>query len=188
MPGIQLIGAKGGRIVEVDEDGHLSTSTVSLTDMEHHNEEDGTAWSMPFDVIDPTSADDYFVYLQNTSDNLALHVRRIHISSTVVGFVEVQRVTGGVGNGTDVTLVNFNQGFSSKTPTGTFQTSVAFTGLVDGGKYAFQQLAVADTTYVITFHHDIILDKNGAIALNWVPSTGILTGTVYFFTKDPTKA
>ena len=183
MP-VQLIGAKGDRIMEVEaSSGRIRTQAVTESDMEDRNEA-GFAWALPFDAIDPTGADDKFVYIQNTESALNLHVRRIHISTTVVGFVEVLRVTGTAAGGSDVTLVNFNEGFATKTPTGTFQTGADITALTDGGKFAFQQLAVANTTYEITFHHDIILDKNGAIALNWVPATGILTGTVYFFLHE----
>lgn len=177
---IAIEGSKGNRIVEVSDEGRMHVAAVTETDMEHRNEE-GFVWSLPFDAVDPTSDNDIFVYIQNTEPSLNMHIRRIVLSSTVVGFVEVLRVTGTAVGGAAATLVNFNQGFSSKTPTGIFETGSDITALVDGGKYVFQQLAVANTTYTITLHHDIILDKNGAMALNWVPSTGILSGVVYFF-------
>ncbi len=73
--------------------------------------------------------------------------------------------------------------------------SVVIRGSVDGSnwttiatltKVGFSPaLDVVDRTYELTFHHDIILNKNGAIALNWVPATGILTGTVFFFLHRP---
>ena len=72
----------------------------------------------------------------------------------------------------------------AKTPEGVYQTGADITGLTYGGKFAFQQLPVADTNYDIFIPHDVILDKNGAIALNWVPATGILSGTVWFFLHD----
>lgn len=181
---IQIEGAEGNRIVEVNKNsGRMNVQAVTESDMEDRNEE-GFTWALPFDAIDPTGADDKFVYIQNTESTLNLHLRRIHVSSTVVGFLEVLRVTGTAAGGSDVTLVNFNESFATKTPTGIFQTGSDITGLTDAGKYMFQQLAVANTTYEITFHHDIILNKNGAVALNWVPGTGILTGTVYFFLHE----
>lgn len=182
MP-IQIIGAKGNRIVEVAEDGHLLTDAVVETDMEHVNEK-GLAWSMPFDAIDPTGADDVFLYIKNTESDFNLHVRRIRVSSTVAGMLEVIRVTGTAVGGGDSTLVNFNEAFSVKTPEGSFQTAVDITGLAKGGKYLFQQLTVADTNYDIFIPHDIILNKNGALAFNWVPATGILSGTVWFFLHE----
>ncbi len=179
---VQIIGSKHNRSAEVDSEGRFVTSAVTETDMEHRNES-GFTWSMPFDAIDPTGADDVFLYIQNLEPSLSMHIRRIRVSSTVAGMVEVIRVTGTAVGGSDVTLVNFNAGFSAKTPTGTFQTAVDITGLTDGGKYSFQRLA-ADTTHEIALHHDIILDKNGAIALNWVPASGVLSGTVYFFLHE----
>jgi hypothetical protein len=180
---VQLIGAKGNRIVEVTDEGRLHTNAVIETDMEKLNET-GFAWCLPFDAIDPTGADDIFVYLQNTEPSMDLHIRRIRVSSTVAGMLEVLRVTGTATGGDTATLLNFNDGFSSKTPTGIFETGVDITALADGGKYAFQQLPVADTTYDIHIPHDIILNKNGAMALNWVPATGILSGTVWFFLHE----
>lgn len=177
---VQIVGAKGSPIVESTPEGELRTAAVVETDMEKRNEK-GFAWSMPFDAIDPTGANDIFLYIQNTEPTLNLHIRRIQVSSTVAGMLEVIRVTGTATGGSDVTLVNFNEGFSSKTPTGVFQTAVDITNLTDGGKYAFQPLPVADTKYDLEIPHDIILDKNGAVAFNWVPATGILTGTVWFF-------
>lgn len=180
---VQIIGAKGNRIVEVSDEGHAQVDAVIETDMEHRNES-GFAWCLPFDAIDPTGADDIFVYMQNTEPSLDLHIRRIRISSTVVGMLEILRVTGTAAGGSTATLLNFNEGFSSKTPTGIFETGSDITALVDGGKYAFQQLPVADTNYDILFQHDIILNKNGAMALNWVPATGILSGTIWFFLAE----
>ncbi len=182
---MQLIGAKGNRIVEVDSiTGRLLVQAVTETDMEDRNEE-GFVWGIPFDAIDPTGADDKFLYIQNTEPSLNMHIRRGHASSTVAGRLEVQRVTGTAAGGSDVTLVNFNHGFATKTPTGIFQTGVDITGLTDGGVHRFQQLDTVDKTYEFTFHHDIILNKNGAVALHWVPGTGILTGMLYFFLHRP---
>lgn len=182
---VQLEGAKGNRVVEADSmTGRLLTQAVTESDMEAENEI-GQAFCLPFDAVDPTGADDIFAYLQNTEPALALHVRRIRISSTVAGMLEVLRVTGTPVGGAAATLVNFNEGFPTKTPDGVFETGSDITGLTDGGKYAFQQLAVADTNYDIFFPHDVILNKNGALALNWVPATGILTGTIYFFLHRP---
>lgn len=175
-----IVGAKGNRIMEVDEDGRALNNSVVETDMENRNE-NGFAWSFPFDAVDPTGADDIFLYIKNTESSLNLHVRRIRVSSTVVGMLEVIRVTGTPVGGSTATLVNFNQQFALNTPEGTFETGVDITGLTDGGKYAFQQLVAADTNYDIQIPHDVILNKNGALAFNWVPATGILSGTVWFF-------
>lgn len=178
-----IVGAKGNRIMEVNDEGRALTQAVTETDMEERNE-DGFAFSLPFDAVDPTGADDIFCYIKNTESDLNLHIRRIRVSSTVVGMLEVIRVTGTAAGGSGVTLLNFNDGFSSKTPEGIFETGSDITGLTDGGKYAFQQLAVADTNYDIQIPHDVILNKNGAFALNWVPATGILSGTVWFFLHE----
>lgn len=181
---IQIIGAKGNRIAEVSSLGRIEVEAVIESDMEEQNE-NGFAWSIPFDAIDPTDADDKFLYIQNTEPDKLLHIRRIRVSSTVAGMLEIIRVMGTAVGGSDVTLVNFNEGFSSNTPTGIFQTGSDITGITDEGKYAFQSLDTVDKSYDIFIPHDIILDKNGAVALNWVPASGILTGTIWFFLHPP---
>lgn len=50
-----------------------------------------------------------------------------------------------------------------------------------GGKYDFFELETGKTNILI-FEEDIILGNNGALALNWVPSTGILSGAIRFYT------
>ena len=180
---MRITGAKGNRDMEVSDAGRALTESVTESDMEHQNEQ-GVVWALPFDAVDPTAANDMFVYMKNEESLSTIHLRRIHVSSTVAGMLEVIAVTGTAVGGSEATLTNFNQGFSSKTPSGKFQTGSDITGLADTGKYAFQQLKNADQTYEITFHHDIILDKNGAIALNWVPATGILSGTLFFMLHE----
>ncbi len=175
---LTIIGPEGSTLDIVK--ARAQVDAVTNTDMEARNE-DGFVWSLPFDAVDPTGADDVFLYIQNTESDLNMHIRRFHVSSTVAGMVEAIRVTGTAVGGSAATLVNFNANFPLKTPDGVFETGVDITGLVDEGKYRFQQLKVADQTYEVTFHHDVILGKNGAFALNWVPATGILSGCVYFF-------
>ncbi len=180
---LTIIGATHKGVLEVDVDGRALTQAVVESDMENRNEK-GFAWSLPFDAVNPTAGDDIFAYLQNTDPSLSIHVRRIRVSSTVVGMLEVIRATGTAAGGSGVTLVNFNQAFAAKTPTGIFETGADITGLTDGGKYAFQQIVAIDTNYDIHIPHDIILGKNDAVALNWVPATGVLTGTIWFFVHE----
>ena len=59
-------GTGSGLKVKVDKDHRLETISTTLPDEHHVNQEREGSWAVPFDAIDPTGADDYFVYLQNT--------------------------------------------------------------------------------------------------------------------------
>ncbi len=175
-----------GKVIRVSSDGEEFVSARSEEQMLYTNQHEGKTWTMPFDALDPTDTDDIFGYIQNGETGFNLHVRHFRFNSTVAGYLEILRVTGTAVSGSGVTLVNENENFSADTPAGIFESGVNITGLVDGGKHEFIYLP-ALVTQNITIAHDIILGKNGAIALNWTSATGILTGTVKFFLHKPTE-
>ncbi len=178
-----LIGPNG-KIVKVSVDGELFTHSRTNEAMGYINQHDGKVWSMPFDAVDPTDADDYFGYIKNDSKDEDLHLRHFNFHSTVAGFLEIQRVTGTSVNGTSVTLVEENSRFAEETPEGTFESGVNITGLTDGGVHEFIYLE-ANKWMAHTIAHDIILGRNGSVGLLWTVSTGILTGVVKFYSHSP---
>ena len=180
-----LIGPNG-KLVKVTALGELFVHGTVDEEMHHQNEHEGEVFVLPFDAIDPDATDKIFGYIQNTDSDKDIHIRHFRFNSTVAGYLEIIRVTGTAAGGSDVVLTNENHNFSAQTPEGKFQSGTDITGLTDGGKHEFLYLP-ALTTVSLTVPHDIILGKNGAIALNWVPSTGILTGTVKFFTSKPSE-
>ncbi|MEE9586068.1 MAG: hypothetical protein V3W09_04125 [Nitrososphaerales archaeon] len=138
---------------------------------------DGLVWTIPFDVVDPTAEDDYFLYISNTgSTNLA--ITRIQVSSTVAGTLELQKVTGTSVGGSAVTLVNRKLGSANVPSSATIESAVDITGLTDAGVLEFIEL-VADTGRNINLTDDpVIISPNTAAALLWTVATGILTGNV----------
>lgn len=178
-----IVGANG-KLIKASKDGELFTHARTSEEMLYVNQHEGRAWTMPFDALDPTADDDIFGYIQNGDNDLNIHVRHFAFQTTVAGMLEVIGVTGTAVSGVGVTLTAENENFKSDTPAGIFESAVAITGLTDIGKHDFMYLETGKTNR-LTVAHDIILGKNGAVALNWVPSTGVLTGTVKFYTHAP---
>ncbi len=178
-----ILGANG-QIIKASKEGELFVHSRTSEEMLYANQHSGEAWTMPFDAFDPDATDKKFCYIQNGSNVVDLHIRHIDFYTTVAGFLEVMMVTGTATSGTPVVLVSENENFSTDTPDGIFEDGADIGGLTDVGKHAFMYLETGKVNH-FDIAHDIILGKNGAIALNWVPSTGILTGTVKFYTHTP---
>ncbi len=178
-----ILGANN-KLIKATADGELWVHARQSEEMLYANQHFGQAWTMPFDAFDPGATDKKFAYIQNGSNIVDIHIRHLDFYTTVAGFLEVIRVTGVATSGTGVVLVSENENFSTNTPDGIFEDGADIGGLTDGGKHAFMYLETGKVNH-FDIAHDIILGKNGAIALNWVPSTGVLTGTVKFFTHAP---
>lgn len=178
-----IVGANN-KLIKATSEGELWVHSRNSEEMLYANQHFGNAWTMPFDAFDPDATDKKFCYIQNGSNAVDIHVRHFDFITTVAGILEIIRVTGVATSGTGVTLVSENENFSTDTPDGIFEDGADIGGLTDVGKHAFMQLETGKNNR-LTIFHDIILGKNGAIALNWVPSTGVLTGTVKFYTHTP---
>ena len=178
-----ILGANG-QLIKASRDGELFVHARQSEEMLYANQHTGEMWTMPFDAFDPGATDKKFGYIQHGSNAVDIHVRHFDFYTTVAGFLEVIRVTGTATSGTPVVLVTGNENFSTNTPEGIFEDGADIGGLTDVGKHRFFYLETGKVNHMNIFH-DIILGKNGAIALNWVPSTGVLTGTVDFYTHTP---
>lgn len=141
----------------------------------------GKMWSMSFDAIDPTGADDYFAYLTNTGSETYV-IETIRISSTVTGILEFHKVTGTSSGGATMDITSRNLG-SAIAPTGTFETGVNLTGLANAGVLHYGAL-VADTPTEFTWRSGFLLTPGSAVALLWDTSTGILSGTFSIYTLN----
>ena len=134
----------------------------------------------PFDAVDPTGADDYFVYILYSGTG-ELHITDVRLTSTVAGFMEPQVVTGTAAGGTAVGLVNRNLG-SSKVPDGTYEFGVDITGLTDAGHLHHMWLQ-ANVEGHLGLNGHYIIQPGQAMALLWTAATGILSGTVSMYEK-----
>ena len=138
------------------------------------------AWSLPFDAIDPTAADDYFAYLKNNGAKTIV-IHRISSETTVAGTLEVHGVSGTAGGGqTARTPVNKTVD-SGPAPDITFETDPDITGLTDQGILEFIALDAAGEEVVRNFDEGIRVLTGRAVALLWDTSTGTLTGALHIY-------
>lgn len=167
------------RETEITTENRAQTDTVSRTIDQHINEVYEKHFSLTFEAIDPTGADDYFFYLKNTGTK-NIHITKARYKSTVTGAVELHYVTGTASSTTAVTPVNRYIG-SSKTITATAGTAADITGLTNGGVLSRYALSSTDTDFVINYPAHVILPPGQAIALLWDTSTGVLAGTIELY-------
>ena len=178
---LESAGTTGYKAI-IDKDGRVTTFSTTLPESHHVNQVTEKSWAIPFDAIDPTTSDDYFVYLKNT-DAAVRVIDRMAITSTVAGYLEIQEVTGPAGGGqATLTPVSFTVGGPAPVNF-TAESDPDITGLTEVGKLHFHWL-IAATTAHIEFPQTIRLKQNQAIALNWTVATGILTGSLEMYEEE----
>ena len=137
------------------------------------------AWFFPTDTIDPTAADDFFVYIKNGSPK-TLVVHRGTYESTVAGTIEFHHVTGTAGGSpTARDPVNLTLGGGPKPANLTFSDDPDITGLTSQGRVASLALGVAGTQEDLMVPEGIRIPSGQALALLWDTGTGILSGGLY---------
>ena len=138
------------------------------------------AWSLPFDAVDPTAADDLFAYLKNDGDKDII-LEQVDLISTVAGICELFRVTGTAAGVTAFAPVNKTNNAGDMPDASLSGYGVDITGLTDVGKYAFIELvAVTARDYKIP-HGGVRIKKTEAVALSWTQATGALTGALHIY-------
>lgn len=136
----------------------------------------GKTWSFTFTDVDPTDADDYFVYLTYTGDQ-ALLVTTARIATTVAGQLFMEKVTGTAAGITAFSPVSRNLG-SAIQPTGTFGYGVDITGLTAVGDPVLAVALPANQSVEFQSEVGIILTPGSAFGIRWGEATGVLTGTL----------
>jgi len=176
----QIKDATGtGKSLKVTDENRAATDSVSRSITQHINEIYEKHFSITFDAIDPTGADDYFLYFKNTGTK-NIHLTKFRLRSTVVGSVELHRVTGTASSGTTLTPVNRFLG-STNAVTSTIETDPNFTGLSEAGVLIRLRLDTVDKDYTVDAPSHIIIPPGQAIAGLWDAATGALSGTVDFY-------
>lgn len=171
-------GTGTGFRAKVNSRNQLAVQSIYHSLYMHEALNSGRAWTIPFDAVDPTGADDYFVYIRNDSAIYNLILVALNASSTVAGTLELQTVTGTPSGGSNITLVAKKIG-TTLAPDITAQSGVDITGLTDGGVHEFVELfTTVWTESVRLMDRPIIIPQSQAAALLWTESTGILTGKV----------
>jgi hypothetical protein len=172
--GMQIESGTGkGYTAGVDNQNRILSFTTSESLDHHINVASGKVWSIPWENIANTGADDYIIYIKNTGSK-DLYFEDIRISCSAATQIEIHHVTGTAGGSlSNITPVSRNLG-SSSSPSATIQSSSDVTGLTNAGVLAFKQCPVADTDYELRIPGDIIIPKGKAIAV-LVETTSITT-------------
>lgn len=185
MPRVDGRGSSGGGINEaiVDATGRLHVEADTRPIEEEINEDNARAWAIVVEDLDPTDADDYFLYIKNTGEK-SLELYEIEFETTVVGSIELHHVTGTASGDSDPVPVNHHLG-RPELPTATITQGVNITGLTISGLPLSQlALATANETVVRTWSAHWVIPKDQAVALLWDTATGILSGTMYIFERE----
>lgn len=178
----QIEDGSGKRFtLHIDADGRATTFSTTLPEEHHVNQSSEKTWAVPFDAINPTDVDDYFIHVRNT-DTAVRVIPRIAVTSTVAGYIEIQAVSGTSIGGAAVVPVNNTVGGSAPANL-TAETAVDITGLTDGGVIHFHWLEANKTAH-IEIPATVRLKQNQAMALLWTVSTGILTGTIEVYEEE----
>ncbi len=171
-------GTGTGNTLKVNEENKLESNAIIRPLDQHINSVHQKMWSLPFDAIDPVGADDYFIYIENTGiENL--RSTDVRLRSTVIGTVEIHRVSGTASYAadTDITPVSRFLG-SAKSPTAILKTDTNTTGLANEGILFYIRLDTADKDEHLRTSSNLIIPPGQKLALLWDTSTGALSGIV----------
>ena len=169
-------GAGTGNTLKINSENMATVDAVQRTLTQHINESHQKHWSLFFEAIDPTGADDYFFYMKNTGTK-DLHVTKTRFASTVVGTVEFHGVSGTASATAAITPANRTLG-STNTPTATIGTAVDITGLSNDATLLHLRIDTINKDVVDEHPSHIILPPGQALAFLWDTATGVLKGTV----------
>jgi len=166
------IQGPNGKVVLVGDEGRLKVESVSIPEDKHLNFEE-KVFSVYFEV-DPTGADDYFFYLQNTGA-LDLYITDIRISVSSATAVYYEHVIGtpSYTSETACDVTNRSLG-SAKTLPAIANYDVNITGLTSQGVIFFEEQATANERKKLHTTSNILIPQGQAVAFR----RGAATGTI----------
>ncbi len=176
-------GTGSGKKVKVNGDNRLRVQAVTKTVDADVNELSGKVWSVPFEGLNPTGADDYVVYIKNTGDNNILISDVRIMADTAATQIELHAVSGTASGGTDVTPVPRTIG-GSAIPSAVIQSGSDITGLTSDGVIFFMQCDTANKEYHLSTSSKIIIPKGKAFGLLVETGTANVTGVVSIFEDE----
>jgi hypothetical protein len=148
-------------------------------DLDLINRKHTGAWSLPFDTIDPAGADDYFVYIKNTHSTLYYAIHRVVVESTVVGSVEIHRVSGTAGGSPTARTPVSKHGANRRNPNIEFGDDPDITGFTALGILDIVAIEAASKDVRAEYSELLLIPPTQQVALMWDTGTGILSGSVH---------
>ena len=171
-------GSGTGNTLRINEENRADVESVTRSITQHINEKYEKHFSLSFEDIDPTGADDYFFYYKNTGLK-NIHFTKFRFNTTVAGSVEIRSVTGTPSYTSEAAVTPVNRSFgSSQSVTAIINTDANITGLANAGTAIKLRLDTVNKDYTDDAPSHIILPPGQALALLWDTSTGAITGTI----------
>lgn len=171
-------GTGSGNQLRINSENQADVLAVSIPEDRHINTEHNGVWSLPFEGIDPAGADDYFVYLENTgTKNLA--ITDVRVSSTVIGTMEIQHVSGTPVYVGETAIAHVNRFLGSNKAFFTdANTDTDITGLTEEGILFLMELSAAGEQFHLRTSSNIVIPPGQAVSFLWDQATGVLTGVI----------
>lgn len=139
MPGIQIEGARTGRVWDVTLRNMGRVLGINLGAQHFTTQRDALAWTLEVTQT-PAGPSDYFFYMRNSDSRRDLVITRIQCDATTAEGVEVQFVTGTPAGGTAAgSPLSRNAGIGN-TFSGVVEGGSDITGLTDSG--TFERLSI----------------------------------------------
>lgn len=171
-------GRGRGNSVEVTDDHHLSTNSITRTAYEYWNRL-GTVFSVAFEVT-PSGPGQCFFYLRNTSE-FNMYVKRIKLVTPTVG----ERIGVWIGDrgtpvgGTDISPVNLNTSSGFISPSESLY-GVDITGLFEGKMADEVTVAAGGSTKTFEFESAIIIAPGTTMTLYAVAGSVLVRGSLVY--------
>jgi hypothetical protein len=178
---IQIEDGTGfGYSAKVNDRNRLYVQSETITKDQDINERSGKVWSVSFENLSPTGANDYIFYIKNTGDNL-IEVSDFRISSeTAATQLAIVGASGTASGGTDITPVSRTVG-SSASAAVVAQSGSDITGLSSSGVLFYMQCSTVGQEYRLSTSSKILIPKGKAIGIYAETATASLTGVVSIY-------
>ncbi len=140
----------------------------------------GESYTFPVLAIDPTGDEDYFWHIINNGRQ-PIEIDGMIVSSTVVGLMSVDRVTGTAAGGqTPVLQVNRRTGAHALVENVICATDPDITGLTVAGTEEYFHVGVVLEQYRQDFPQPIRLSQGQQLAGLWGEATGVITVAIHW--------
>jgi hypothetical protein len=178
---IQIEDATGfGYSAKVNNQNRLFVQSEIITKDQDINERSGKVWSIPFENVSPTGANDYIFYIKNTGD-VVIEISDFRVSSeTAATQLVIVGVSGTASGGTDITPISRTVG-SAASASVTVQSGSDITGITSTGTIFFMQCDTVGKLFHLSTSSKILIPKGKAVGIYAETATASLTGVVSIY-------
>jgi len=170
-------GTGQGGSAKVNSGNRLYTNSISKTVDAQINIDSGNVWSIPFENLSPTGANDYVIYIKNTGEETIQFSDLMVSAETSATQLSVHHVSGTASGGNDITTVSRTLG-SPAVPTAIVKSGVDITGLTSESILFYIQCDTVGRAVHFSTSSKVRVPKGQAIAIQVETATASLTGVI----------